>query len=117
MKILSSLLLLIVGVLFCVKIAHAYGAIACTLRIPLINRNTAAASIGSPLLKNGSYKVFADVADCDPADEDEGEFANNWVFALATETGPLHAKGKSECFVEGFTLLGKHRRVEDDSNN
>ena len=114
MKILSSLLL-IVGVLVCVKIAHAYGATACTQRLVIIN--TAAAAIGSPLLKNGSYKVFADVADCDPADEDEGEFANNWVFACAFESGPLAAAGKSECFVEGINWQGKLKRVEDDDDN
>lgn len=118
MKILSSLLLillLIVGVVVWVQKADAYGATSVTLRLFIIN--TAGATIGNFGLKNGSFRVHADVKDCDPADTKEGLFKNGWIIAIACETGPLHAKGEADCFVEGIDKWGNKQRDEDDDNN
>ena len=114
MKILSSLLL-IVGVIVCVQIVHAYGATTVTLRI--FNINTASAIIGNSGLTNGMYCVYADVKDCDPADSEQGTFANQNITAWAFESGPLLAKGIAHCFVQGHDQWNNFQRDDDSDDN
>ena len=116
MKILSSLLL-IVGVIVCVQIVHAYGATTVTLRLGFLNINTASAIIGNFGLANGMYSVYADVKDCDPADSEQGAFANENIAALAFESGPLLAKGIAHCFVQGHDQWGNFQRDDDSDDN
>lgn len=118
MKVLSSLLL-ILAVVVCVQIAHAYGALAVTLRLNnwLIQANTASAAIGSFGLKNGSFSVYADVNDDDPADSAQGAFKNEWVAAFASDSGPLHASGVASCYVQGHDEWGNFQDDNDSDEN
>ena len=114
MKILSCLLL-IVCVLVCVQIAHAYYAFAITLRLVIVN--TAFATIGNVGLENGTFNVYADVADCDPADSKQGSFANELIFSAALESGPLNAAGVANAQVDGFNNNGAPERDDDSDSN
>ena len=114
MKILSSLLL-IVGVVVWVQKADAYGALTTTLRLFIVN--TADALIGTPGLRNGMFSVYADVADCDPAGSLQGSFKNEWVFAVASEFGPLRAAGVSNAFVQGYDKWDEFQRDDDSDSN
>ena len=116
MKILSSLLL-IVGVIVCVQIAHAFGATSVTLRLWLLNVNTAGAVIGNFGLENGSFSVYADVADCDPADSKQGAFAQQNIVSFAGESGPLNAAGVASCYVQGHDRWGNFQRDDDSDAN
>jgi len=118
MKILKSLLL-IAAVLVCVQFAHAYGALAVTLRIDtwVVKKNTASAAIGNFGLGNGSYSVYADVNDDDPADSEQGAFSNERIAALATEAGPLHASGVASCYVQGYDKWGNFQDDNDSDEN
>ena len=116
MKILSSLLL-IVGVIVCVQIVHAYGATSVTLRLGGLNINTAGAIIGNFGLDNGTFNVYADVKDCDPANSKSGAFAQQRIVSVAFETGPLHAAGVAQCHVQGHDKWGNPQRDDDSDTN
>ncbi len=118
MKILYSFLL-IVAVRVCVQFVHAYGALAVTLRLDnwFVKENTASAAIGNFGLENGSYSVYADVNDDDPADSEQGAFSNERIFAIAGDKGPLEASGVASCYVQGYDKRGNFQDDNDSDEN
>ena len=119
MKILYSLLL-IVTVLVCVQFAHAYGALAVTLRLDnwLVKNNTASAHMGTFGLENGTFSVYANVNDDgDPGQSGQGSYGSEWVFASVGDAGPLHSSAVANAYVNGYDKWGNFQHDDDSDNN
>ena len=114
-KIVLSLVLLLSLIIVTVT-AYAYGATTVCQRYDVygIRFNWAYAVIGTPLISNGTYNVYAEV---DQPAANSGSFGNNVVIADEGDLGPYSNSGTANAFVGGYDGDGIYQSDTDSDSN
>ena len=110
-KIVLSLVLLLS---FVTASVYAYYASTVCLRWSDLGFNWAYAVIGTPLISNGTYNVYAEV---DQPAANSGSFGNNVVIADEGDLGPYSNSGTANAFVGGYDGDGIYQSDTDSDSN
>ena len=115
MKLQNSILVIALTLLLMLTVTvslYAYGAITVCLRSRYGNH--ASATIGSPLLHNGTYFVHCMV---NQPKTKAGAFGNNIVVSTVGDLGPYYTQGTASAYVGGYDSWNNYQSDSDSDSN